>query len=137
VSVFDLNKYKSSKPATEYVTAHGKRIAVETLKPKTPAPKRRKPFKMEWVQMPKYWMDQLERHNSVAMYRLAHRILGEAFKCRQTGGEIVLSTEVTGLTRQTRAWATKKMVKAKLIRVQQVGNRAVRVTHLLHMPRSK
>jgi hypothetical protein len=135
VNAFDFNKFRSNKPATSYVTAHGKRIAVETLPSKTPAPGRRKPFKVEWVKLPYYWIERLDRSKSANTFKLANHILREAYKREQIGGDIILSTEVTGLPRQSRSRAIKEMVKLKLIEVEQCGNRAFRVTRLLGMPR--
>jgi hypothetical protein len=96
--------------------------------------KTRKPFKSRFAQIPLYWVEQLERINSAAVHRLALRILLEDHKRKEVGGEIILSSEVTKLyCRQTRAWAIRKMVKTEMIKVSQRGNRAVRVTELLHM----
>jgi hypothetical protein len=135
VNAFDFNKFRSNKPATSYVTAHGKRIAVETLPSKTPAPGRRKPFKVEWVKLPYYWIERLDRSKSANTLKLANHILREVYKREQIGGDVILSTEVTGLPRQSRSRAIKEMVKLKLIEVEQCGNRAFRVTRLLGMPR--
>jgi hypothetical protein len=98
VNAFDFNKFRSNKPATSYVTAHGKRIAVETLPSKTPAPGRRKPFKVEWVKLPYYWIERLDRSKSANTFKLANHILREAYKREQIGGDIILSTEVTAIT---------------------------------------
>jgi hypothetical protein len=121
-----------------WVTAHGKRFQVETIYPSgtTKRAHKRRPFKARFVQVPDYWMRQLERYGSAAMYQLALRILREDHKRRrqQLGkGEIILSTEVTGLGRETRSWAIKRMVEAKMIKVSQDGNQAARVVELLHM----
>ena len=115
------------------VFRHGKRIENTELVPLLPEPRKRKPFKTHFVQVPSYWVEQLEKHNSAAMYQLANRILLQDRKRNGGSDEIILSAEVTGLTRQTRAWAVQKMVKAKMIEVSQCGNQAVRVTKLLHM----
>ena len=117
-----------------FVTRNGKRIAIETLPSRQAAKrvKRRKPFKSWFVQVPIYWVEQLERCDSVAVYQLAHRILLEHHKRRLNGDEIILSTKITGLPRQTRSWAIKKMVDAKMIEVSQTGNEAVKVVKLLH-----
>jgi hypothetical protein len=119
-----------------FVTSHGRRIEVETLNPvprqKRRAAKKRKPFKPQFAQVPIYWIEQLEQCNSAAVYRLAIRILLEHHKSRLNGDEIILSTKVTGLVRQTRSRAIKKMVDAKMIEISQSGNEAVRVVKLLH-----
>jgi hypothetical protein len=119
-----------------FVTSHGKRIEVETLNPvprqKKRTVKRRKPFKPQFAQVPIYWVEQLKQCGSAAVYQLAHCILLEHHKRRLHGGEIILSGRVTGLSRQARSWAIKKMVEAKMIEISQTGNEAVRVVKLLH-----
>jgi hypothetical protein len=120
-----------------FVTSHGKRIEVETVNPvprqKKRTVKRRKPFKPQFAQVPIYWVEQLKQCGSAAVYQLALCILLEHHKRQLYGDEIILSTKVTGLLRQTRSEAIKKMVEAKMIEVSQSGNEAVRVTKLLHM----
>jgi hypothetical protein len=118
-----------------FVTRNGKRIAIETLPPRQAAKraKRRKPFKSWFVQVPIYWVEQLKQCGSAGVYQLALCILLEHHKRQKFGDEIILSTKVTGLPRPTRAWATKKMVEAKMIEIAQTGNEAVRVAKLLHM----
>jgi hypothetical protein len=54
----------------------------------------------------------------------------EAFKREQVGGEIVLSMEVTGMYRNTRAKAVAELVQMKLIRVRREGREAVKVVYL-------
>lgn len=114
---------------------HGKWIEVEDLDypPKGKAPRRpkRKPFKIDWVKLPNYWIGQLERSRRVGTYKLAHRILREAFKRQYLGGEIVLSATVTGMPRSTRHDAIKEIVKLGLIRIKQEGRGAITVTTLL------
>jgi hypothetical protein len=121
-----------------WVMAHGKRILVETLDmPKrghaSKRAKKPKPFEARFAQVPRYWIEQLDKRKSAAMYRLALHILLANHKCQHLGGEIILSTEVTGLTRPTRSWAIKRMVEAKMITIAQCGNQAIRVVELLHM----
>jgi hypothetical protein len=83
------------------VWSHGKWIEVEYLDDDPPKAKRRrpkrKPFVVEWVKLPDYWIEQLERARNIATFRLAHCILREAFKRQHVGGEIALSAAVTGL----------------------------------------
>ena len=126
----DLDKFKT-KPAG-HVIRGGKRIELNTLEPKSPARKRRKQFKPQFALVSVYWIKELEKYKSAGLYQLAHCILLEDHKCKQIGGEIILSRAVTGLPRQTRAWAIRKMVEAKMIEVSQTGNEAVRVVKLLH-----
>jgi hypothetical protein len=96
--------------------------------------KKRKPFKIEWVKLPDYWIRQLEQSHHVGTYKLALCILREAYKQQYTSGEVVLSAEVTGLPGTTRWAAIKELVALNLIQVQQDGNRATRVTKLLLEP---
>src|SRR5262245_13221787 len=87
-------------------------------------------FKTRWVKLPWRWANALRESNSVSTYRLAHIILFEAFKRKQIGGEIILSTVVTGMSRSTRRRAAKELAKLKLIEIQQYGKATVRVTNL-------
>jgi hypothetical protein len=61
---------------------------------------------------------------------LALTIQLEAFKCGQIGGEIILSTETTGMPSSTRARAVDELVKLGLIKVKRNGKHAVRVINL-------
>jgi hypothetical protein len=89
------------------------------------------PFKAEWVRLPAMWIDRLGQSKSVGAYKLAHRILREAFKRQHVGGQIVLSRKVTGLPCSTTARAAKELAKLGLIQIQQSGNKAIRVMNLL------
>ena len=109
----------------KYVHRHGKKIAVDTINANTPA-KKRKPFGGRFVKLPDYWIEQLERSTSPGTFKLAHRILKEDFKRQFVGGEIVLSTEVTGLSRKVRSRAVKELVGLGLIEIKQNGNQAAR-----------
>ncbi len=120
----------------KYVYLHGKRIAVESINNDRPA-KTRKPFEVQFVKLPAYWIAQLERSNSPGTFKLAHRILREAFKRQYLGGEIVLSTEATGLSRKVRFRAVKELIGLGLIEIEQNGNQAVRVTNLLSKEKKK
>jgi hypothetical protein len=117
-----------------YVVRNGRQIAVEFLDtgvPATPTPKRRKPFKADFVKLPKFWIDQLCHARNVCTVTLAHVILHEAFKRQHVGGEIVLSAEVTGLSRWARARAVKELKELGLIETEQKGNQAVRVISII------
>ena len=113
-----------------YVYRGGKRIAVDLINTATPTQKRR-PFEVSFVKLPTYWIDRLERSNNPGTFKLAHRILKEAFKRRYVGGDIVLSTEVTGLSRKVRCRAVKELVRLGLIEIEQNGNQAVRVKSII------
>ena len=66
MNAFDLNKFRSNKPARNYVTARGKRFVVETLPSKTPAQGQRTAFKAQWVKLPDYWIERLDRSHGRA-----------------------------------------------------------------------
>ena len=114
----------------KHVYRQGKRIAVDTISADAPAIKH-KPFGVQFVKLSERWMQRLERSNSPGTFKLAHRILKEAFKRQYVGGEIVLSTEATGLSRKVRSKAVKELVGLGLIEIEQTGNQTVRVTNLL------
>jgi hypothetical protein len=116
--------------AVKYVHRHGKRIAVETINAGAPSNKR-KPFSVQFVKLPTYWIEQLEQSDSPGTFKLAHRILKEKFKRDYMGGEIVLSSEATGLSRKIRSKAVKELVRLGLIEIEQNGNQAVRVTDII------
>jgi hypothetical protein len=99
--------------------------------PPTARRSERKPFVVEWVKLPKYWIERLERARHLATYKLAHRILREAFRQQRLGGEIVLSATITGLSSCNRHRATRELTELGLIRTTQEGNGAVTVTELL------
>lgn len=109
----------------------GRWIAVDTINTATPARKKRKPFEVSFVKLPKFWIDQLRHARKRSTVTLAHVILEEAFKRQHLGGEIVLSTKATGLSRQVRARAVNELRELGLIETEQNGNQAVRVTLLL------
>lgn len=93
--------------------------------------RKHQPFKAEWVRLPAMWINRLEQSRSVGAYKLAHRILREAFKRQHVGGEIVLSCKVTGLPCSTTVRAARELAALGLIQTQQSGNRAIRVVDLL------
>jgi hypothetical protein len=95
-------------------------------------PKRNhQPFKAEWVKLPAMWINRLGQSKSGSTYKLAHRILGEAFKRNRVGGQIVLSRKVTGLPCSTTVRAAKELAKLGLIQIQQSGNKAIRVMNVI------
>lgn len=85
----------------------------------TPAKKQRKPFKTAFVQVPARWITALEDAKADrSTYRLALRLLAEAYKCSQVGGGVVLSSKVTGLERNNKARAAKELQRLGLIRIE-------------------
>lgn len=117
---------------TEYVMRRGKRIEVEILDSGVIPKNRRKPFKAQWVKLPLHWTKALGRSKRASTYQLAWIILFEDFKRKHCGGEIVLSSAVTGMTRYTRRRATKELVKLGLIKTQQYGSQSPRVSHIYY-----
>ena len=128
-----MNNIFAGRPSR--VWSHGKWIEVGYLndppKNKGKRPRKQKSFKIDWVKLPNYWIEQLDRCQRLGTIKLAHRILREAYKRQYLGGEVVLSVAVTGLPRSTRRRAVEEMVKLGLIHTQQEGNKAVVVTELL------
>jgi hypothetical protein len=85
----------------------------------SPAPKQRKPFKTAFVQVPALWITALEDAKATrSTYRLALRLLAEAYKCSQVGGDVVLSSRVTGLERNNKARAARELQRLGLIRIE-------------------
>ena len=119
-----------------HVYRQGRRIAVDTLNTGTPI-KKREPFAVRFVKLPDYWIEQLQKSNNPGSFKLAHRILKEAFKRSHLGGEIVLSTEVTRLSRKVRCRAVEELVKLGLIEIAQNGNRATRVISIIKREKEK
>jgi hypothetical protein len=113
-----------------YVSRQGKRIEVDIVDVATPT-ERRKPFEVHFVKLPNLWIERLEQSNKPGTFKLAHRILREDFRRQHWGGEIVLSTKVTGLSRKVRSMAVKELVELGLIEIEQNGNQAVRVTNVI------
>jgi hypothetical protein len=99
--------------------------------PNRKAPRsKRKPFVVEWVKLPDHWIEQLKRARCLATYILAHVILREDFKRQHIGGEVILSTHATGISRWARHRAVRELVALGLIRITQQGNGAVIVTEV-------
>jgi hypothetical protein len=115
-----------------YVIRHGKRIEVKILNSGIILTKRRKPFKAQWVKLPRQWAEALRRSKSAGTYQLAIAILFEAFKRKRYGGEIVLSSTVTGMTRPAKVRAVKELVELGLIKAEQKGNKSIRVSTIYY-----
>jgi hypothetical protein len=111
-----------------YVMRHGKRIAVETLETNVTPIKKRAPFKVDWVKFPRQWVEALRQSRSASTYQLALAILFEAYKRKHVGGEIVLSSMMVKMSRNSKSLATKELVKLGLIRIKQNGRQAPRVS---------
>jgi hypothetical protein len=115
-----------------HVIRNGQRIEVETLDTGIVPKKRREPFKAHWVKFPLEWIEVLQRSKSKGAYQLALAILLEALKRQYCGGEIVLSTTVTRMSRATRMRAAKELVELGLIETEQKGKHAMRVSHIYY-----
>jgi hypothetical protein len=82
--------------------------------------KKRKPFKTAFVQVPMGWITALEGANAdSSAYKLALRLLAEAFKCSQVGGDVVLSSQVTGMPRSSKSRAARELQRLGLIRTER------------------
>jgi hypothetical protein len=122
----------------EYVTRHGKKIEVVEVKTgRSPKKSRRKQFKPEWIKVPIHWVETLRQSRSQQATALAHIILVEAFKNHRNGREIVLSTEVTNMRRNTKKKAVRELVRLGLIKIHSSGNQAVRVTPIINNKKKK
>jgi hypothetical protein len=93
---------------------------------------KRSAFKLQWVKLPMRWIEALQRSTNASTYHLAHIILIEAFRREQIGGEIVLSTTTTVMSRNRRARAINELVKLGLIKVRRKDGRAVRVISIYY-----
>ena len=113
----------------KYVYRQGKKIAVDIIN--ADALRKAQAFRGPVREAARLLDERLERSNNPGTFKLAHRILKDAFKRQYVGGEMVLSTEATGLSRKVRFKAVKELVGLGLIQIKQTGNQAVRVTNLL------
>jgi hypothetical protein len=115
-----------------YVMRHGKRIEIETLNTGTSSPRKHKPpFKAQWVKFPLQWVEALQHSKSVSTYQLALVILFEAFKIeafKRKERDIVLSSTVTKMSRNTKMRAARELVDLGLIEIKQIGSQAIRVS---------
>jgi hypothetical protein len=93
---------------------------------------RRKKFQATFVIFPMRWVDVLERADADgSTYRLAIRLLVEAYEREHRGGEIVLSSEVTRMPRNSKYRAAKKLEALGLIRIERRGPKQSPVIHVL------
>jgi hypothetical protein len=111
-----------------YIIRQGKRIEVVPIEVPIPTRRKmRKAFEPEWVKLPRQWIEVLRKSKSTAAWCLAHMILLEAFKCQHTGGEIVLSSAMAQMPKNTRIRAAKELVELGLIRLHRSKGHAHRV----------
>ena len=116
------------KTQYRYSPALGKRIAVEVVGPNKAAPKRkRKPFKVDWFKYPAWWIEVL-RDASAGTHLLALIVLAENYRREQIGGDIVLSSAITKMSRPTKMRAVRELVELGLITIARNGKQAVIVS---------
>jgi len=91
--------------------------------------KRRSGFEVEWIKFPMRWIERLlTARMGSATFKLALVILVENFKLEQKAiKEIVLSKEVTGLSKKARWRAVDNLIRLKLIRVRRRRSKSIRV----------
>jgi hypothetical protein len=115
-----------------YVIRNGQRIEVVEVDIGLPQKKRHAPFKAQWVKLPREWVEALRRSKSASTKQLAMEVLLEAFKRERLGGEIVLSSAMTGMKRDAKLAASKELAKLGLIQIEQRVNQAMRVSYLYY-----
>lgn len=103
-----------------------------SIQPPKVRKKTRKAFKVKFVVLTTRWIEALQRSNSIATYRLAHIILVEEFKrSHRAVNEIVLSSVMAKMPRNTRLRAARELVKLDLIKLTRKGKgQAYRVLFL-------
>src|SRR6516164_7045070 len=89
-------------------------------------------FKIQWIKLPLRWIKVLREVGvGRGTYDLALTILVENFKLEQmVVKEIVLSAEVTGLSRGGRREAVNNLGRLNLIKIKRGRGKAVRVVDL-------
>jgi hypothetical protein len=93
---------------------------------------RRKKFQATFVVFPMRWVDVLESANADrGTYRLAIRLLVEAYEREHRGGDIMLSSEVTRMPRNSKYRAARKLEALGLIRVERRGPKQSPAIHVL------
>jgi hypothetical protein len=113
-----------------FVMRQGRRIAVTTTLYAAPT-RKRKAFAAQWIKLPRHWLTALLNTRSANTYRLATLILLAAFERTYRGGEIVLSTHMTGgMSRSSKVRAAAELVRLGLIKTKQEGRQAIRVTNI-------
>ena len=110
-----------------------KRITTQTSKRRRQ--QQRSKFKVRFVLFPLSWAARLRKAGARGTtYALAIAILTENFKRDQMAvKEIVLSHQVTGLSRQSQRRAIESLVKLHLIKVRRETGKAVRVSEVYYL----
>jgi hypothetical protein len=98
--------------------------------------KPRKAFKTTFVQVPMRWVKALADADAGGnTYRLALAILAETFKCEQLGGDVVLSSMVTGMHRNSKGLAARELQRLDLIRIEHRRAKQSPLVHVLVEPK--
>jgi len=124
-----LARFRSNRtaPVTEedgkrHIVRDGRRIEVDTVEVPVPPKHRRQEFKEKHVQFPARWGDALRAARAGgSTWALAYVILAETHKCKYLGGEVILSSEVTGMPQTSRRRATRELQRLGLIQIAQRG----------------
>jgi hypothetical protein len=114
-----------------YVIRQGVQVEVIS-EPEVPNRPRRQAFKAEFVQVPLRWVEALQQTPHGCTYRLALTILAEAFKCKQLGGEVVLSFAVTGMPQTSRRRASMELQKLGLIRIERQSEKQAPIVYAIY-----
>ena len=121
-----LARFRSKPAATvieedgkRYLIREGQRVEVfETPQPSQPKT-RRQEFEVEFVQFPARWAKALRSvQANGSTWGLAYALLAEAFKREHLGGDVILSTFVTGMPRNTKRKAARELQKLNLIHIE-------------------
>jgi hypothetical protein len=107
-----------------YAIRNGRRFKIETLN--ADPPEKREDFKLEFVMLPARWV-KAPRGANGGVYELAVAILTEKFQRDRIGGEIVLSTQTTGMPSSTRHRAAEELERLGLIKLSREGNHVLKV----------
>jgi hypothetical protein len=129
----DLERFKSKR------SGNGVSPLVKTIEfPQPDTRSKSKRFEVEWIKLPIHWVKALRRARGIKTYELALIILTELFKRQRFGVlEVTLSTEVTGMNRETKMRAAKDLARLKLIILLPDGKRALRVIPQLSIKSKK
>ena len=111
-----------------YAVRNGYRFEIGNLELDRQPETKRKAFEPEFAKLPFHWTQALKGANG-ATYELAIAIQLEVFQCERMGGEIVLSTEMTGISHSNRYRAALELEQLGLIKLSRKGNQALRVRH--------
>jgi hypothetical protein len=118
---FDLNKFKVRNAAAWKAKAKAGAKAKPRRKSK------------DFAHIPAWWIPALAKARCIGTVPLALRILAAA----SGRNEIVLTSEMTGLSRTIRAWAAAELVQFRLIEVERKTGCATKVLHVRDQRKSR